>query len=117
MNFLLKIILFNVEALDSTFNIDDIYILVKQQNNLYFNEYKGYVAYNINYVYYETNYYHPQFNIETVEAQKEIEKIQGVNNIWYTGAWLGNGFHEDGFSSAINISNKFNSLPEWLRQY
>ena len=66
-------------------------------------------------IYYETNYYHPQFNIETVEAQKEIEKIQGANGIWYTGAWLGNGFHEDGFSSAINISNKFNSLPKWLR--
>ena len=66
-------------------------------------------------IYYETNYYHPQFNIETVEAQKEIEKIQGENGIWYAGAWLGNGFHEDGFSSAINISNKFNSLPKWLR--
>lgn len=65
-------------------------------------------------IYYETNYYHPQFNIETVKAQKEIKKIQGENGIWYTGAWLGNGFHEDGFSSAINISNKFNSLPKWL---
>ena len=66
-------------------------------------------------IYYETNYYHPQFNLESIVAQKEINKIQGKNGIWYTGAWLGNGFHEDGFSSAINISNKFNSLPKWLK--
>ena len=53
--------------------------------------------------------------LETVGAQKEINKIQGKNGIWFAGAWLGNGFHEDGFESAINISKKFNSLPEWLK--
>ena len=66
-------------------------------------------------IYYETEYNHPQFNLETVEAQKEIKKIQGHKGIWYTGAWLGNGFHEDGFQSAINIANEFNSLPKWLK--
>ena len=66
-------------------------------------------------IFYETDYSHPQFNIETVEAQKQINKIQGKNRVWFTGAWLGNGFHEDGFASAINISKKFNSLPEWLK--
>ena len=48
-------------------------------------------------------------------TQQEINKIQGENGIWFAGAWLGNGFHEDGFESAINISKKFNSLPEWLK--
>ena len=66
-------------------------------------------------IYYETDYTHPLFDIETVGAQKEINKIQGKNGIWFAGAWLGNGFHEDGFESAINISKKFNSLPEWLK--
>ena len=66
-------------------------------------------------IYYETEYYHPLFNLETLEAQKNIKKIQGNNGIWYTGSWLGNGFHEDGFLSAINVSNKFNSLPKWLK--
>jgi predicted NAD/FAD-binding protein len=66
-------------------------------------------------IYYETDYTHPLFDIETVGAQKEINKIQGKNGVWFAGAWLGNGFHEDGFESAINISKKFNSLPEWLK--
>ena len=66
-------------------------------------------------IHYETDYTHPLFDIETVGAQQEINKIQGKNRVWFTGAWLGNGFHEDGFASAINISKKFNSLPEWLK--
>ena len=49
------------------------------------------------------------------ETVSFINKIQGKNGVWFAGAWLGNGFHEDGFESAINISKKFNSLPEWLK--
>lgn len=68
-----------------------------------------------NKIFYETEYSHPLFDLETLEAQKEINKLQGKNGVWFTGAWLGNGFHEDGFSSAVNISKRFNTLPKWLK--
>jgi len=65
-------------------------------------------------VYYETEYDHPQFDLDAMNAQVEIERIQGIGGIWYTGAWLGYGFHEDGFLSAIKIAKKFDCLPVWL---
>ena len=65
-------------------------------------------------VYYETEYVHPQFDLDTLDAQVEIERIQGIGGIWYAGAWLGYGFHEDGFLSAIKIAKKFDCLPAWL---
>ena len=37
-------------------------------------------------------------------AQKEIITIQGKDNIYYTGAWTGYGFHEDGIKSAVDVA-------------
>ena len=50
------------------------------------------------------SYEHPIFNNETNDAQKEIDSIQGINNIYHTGAWTGYGFHEDGIKSAVNVA-------------
>ncbi|MFL2790326.1 MAG: NAD(P)/FAD-dependent oxidoreductase [Paracoccaceae bacterium] len=65
-------------------------------------------------VYYETEYSHPQFDLNSLDAQSEILKIQGNGGIWYVGAWLGYGFHEDGLMSAIKIAKEFKCLPSWL---
>ncbi|VVU94459.1 Mycolic acid cyclopropane synthetase [seawater metagenome] len=46
---------------------------------------------------------HPILDLGLIKAQKQIEKIQGRNNIWFVGAYLGNGFHEDGVVSALKI--------------
>ena len=48
-------------------------------------------------------YDHPLFDFNTFEKQKHIKSIQGLNNIWYCGAYLGYGFHEDGIKSAIDV--------------
>ena len=61
-------------------------------------------------------YEHPIFNNGTNEAQKLINKIQGKNNIYYAGAWLGYGFHEDGISSAIDISKNFDIKVPWIEK-
>ena len=44
-------------------------------------------------------YHHPVLDDVAVRAQKEIHKISGLTKIWYAGAWLGSGFHEDGFQA------------------
>ena len=46
---------------------------------------------------------HPVFDRAALSAQQEIKKIQGHNNTWFCGAWLRNGFHEDGYSSAVDV--------------
>ena len=53
-------------------------------------------------------YYHPVLDGEARKGQMELKKIQGVNNIWYCGAWTGNGFHESGLKSALKIAKQFN---------
>ena len=49
---------------------------------------------------------HPIYNIKTIEAQKYLSELQGVNNTWFCGSYFGYGFHEDGLKSAINVANK-----------
>ena len=59
---------------------------------------------------------HPVFTQQALEAQNKIEKIQGVDKIWYVGAWQRYGFHEDGIMSAVNIAKKFGVTIPWLQQ-
>ena len=52
-------------------------------------------------------YEHPQFNLAAIKAQELREKINGVNNTYYAGAYWRNGFHEDGLWSANTIAQDF----------
>ena len=46
------------------------------------------------------NYEHPLFDEAAVQAQHQIKELQGKNGIYYAGAWMRYGFHEDGILSA-----------------
>ena len=50
---------------------------------------------------------HPILDKNYLKAQSEIYNIQGENNTYFTGAWLGYGFHEDGVNSASIIAESF----------
>lgn len=52
------------------------------------------------------DFYHPVFDQKSIDGQKELENIQGVNRIWFCGAYLRYGFHEDGIWSMLNVLNK-----------
>tara|TARA_B100000686_G_scaffold283274_1_gene306138 strand:+ start:96 stop:1337 length:1242 start_codon:yes stop_codon:yes gene_type:complete len=49
---------------------------------------------------------HPFYDIKTINAQKYLSEIQGVNNSYFCGSYFGYGFHEDGLQSGIDVSNK-----------
>ena len=55
-------------------------------------------------------YQHPIFDFESLSAKKDLAEHQGTFNFWYAGAWLGNGFHEDGFSAGMGIAKAFNKI-------
>ena len=61
-------------------------------------------------------YEHPIFNNKTNEAQKRMNLIQGKNNIYFTGAWLGYGFHEDGIKSAVKVAKLLKINIPWENQ-
>ncbi len=49
------------------------------------------------------DYAHPVFDHAAVAAQAEIAAANGTDNTWFCGAWMGYGFHEDGFVSALRV--------------
>ncbi|TNF69775.1 MAG: NAD/FAD-binding protein [Gammaproteobacteria bacterium] len=57
---------------------------------------------------------HPVFNQKAVVNQAKIDKIQGLNNTFYTGAYLRYGFHEDGILSAVNVTKRLGVKIPWL---
>jgi predicted NAD/FAD-binding protein len=49
---------------------------------------------------------HPFYNMKTINAQKYLSELQGINNSYFCGSYFGYGFHEDGINSGIKIANK-----------
>ncbi|AGI69951.1 hypothetical protein OAN307_c46010 [Octadecabacter antarcticus 307] len=46
---------------------------------------------------------HPVYNLEALAAQKSAVAVNGSNRTWFCGAWMKNGFHEDGIGSAMDV--------------
>jgi predicted NAD/FAD-binding protein len=49
------------------------------------------------------SYDHPVFSLESRAAQQRRADIQGVNGLWFAGAYWHSGFHEDGVRSALDV--------------
>ena len=47
----------------------------------------------------EFDYAHPVFDLAAIQAQRRVNSLQGVQHTWFAGAWMGYGFHEDGFKA------------------
>ncbi len=52
------------------------------------------------------NYAHPVFDLRAVAAQTRMPQLQGQNNCYFAGAWMGYGFHEDGLKAGLSASVK-----------
>jgi predicted NAD/FAD-binding protein len=46
---------------------------------------------------------HPVYDLAALAAQKQVAGFNGAHNTWFCGAWMKNGFHEDGLSSAVDV--------------
>ena len=46
---------------------------------------------------------HPVYDLAALDAQKAVAEFNGAQNTWFCGAWMKNGFHEDGLSSAVDV--------------
>ena len=49
------------------------------------------------------DYAHPVLDAGAVAAQGRQREINGARRTWYCGAYWGNGFHEDGVRSAVEL--------------
>jgi len=54
----------------------------------------------------EVFYTHPQYTLEALQSQDQLERIQGVDRLYFAGAYLGFGFHEDGAKSGVDVARR-----------
>lgn len=55
-------------------------------------------------IYDEVTFAHPVYDRAALAAQDTIRAINGTYNTWFCGAWMKNGFHEDGLASALDVA-------------
>lgn len=58
-------------------------------------------------------YEHPVFDQAAMNAQLELQQLQGLENCWFAGAYTGYGFHEDGLRSAVELTNLWKVDLPW----
>jgi hypothetical protein len=51
----------------------------------------------------QETFYHPVFDLGAMAAQARLRAMNGARATWFAGAWMRNGFHEDGFVSALDV--------------
>jgi predicted NAD/FAD-binding protein len=56
---------------------------------------------------------HPVFDHGAIAAQARIAALQGRHGIWFAGAHLGHGFHEDGLASAVRVAKALGAAIPW----
>ena len=57
-----------------------------------------------NQIYDQVTMRHPVYDVGVLGAQKAISLNNGDNRTWFSGAWMKNGFHEDGLSSGLDVA-------------
>lgn len=61
-------------------------------------------------------YEHPIFNLGAIAAQSELPQLNRLSpdqTTYYAGAWFKYGFHEDGFTSALECARAITGEPIW----
>jgi uncharacterized protein len=65
----------------------------------------------------ELTYAHPILDAAAARAQEKLPSIQGLDRVWFCGAWAGYGFHEDGLKSALRVVRDFGVEIPWGAVY
>lgn len=59
---------------------------------------------------------HPQFDLAAQAATADIKRTNGQDGLWFAGAWLGSGFHEDGLKSGLEAALSLGGSVPWTAQ-
>jgi predicted NAD/FAD-binding protein len=55
-------------------------------------------------IYDEVTFEHPVYDLGALQGQAEVRALNGQRGTWFCGAWMRNGFHEDGIASAVEVA-------------
>ena len=56
---------------------------------------------------------HPQFDAPAEAAVRALKRDQGKGGIWFAGAWMGSGFHEDGLKAGLSCALTLGGRVPW----
>ncbi len=59
------------------------------------------------YILKEFFYMHPTYTQDAIATQKELPKLNGVNNTYFCGSYFGYGLHEDAVKSGVAVAQCF----------
>ena len=54
----------------------------------------------------EFDYAHPVFDLAAIKAQRQMPWLQGQQDTYFCGAWMGYGFHEDGLKAGAGAARQ-----------
>ena len=59
-------------------------------------------------------YEHPIFSLGAIRAQTELPKLnERMNNVFFCGSYFRHGFHEDAFTSALELCRLLTGERIW----
>ena len=61
------------------------------------------------------DYAHPVFDLPAIRAQTQMPQLPGQQHTWFAGAWMGYGFHEDGFKAGRDAAQNLLATSRMLR--
>jgi predicted NAD/FAD-binding protein len=80
----------------------------------YFVSINGEEFVNPNTVLKRIQYEHPLFSLGAIRAQKELPRLnQRMNNVYFCGSYFRYGFHEDAFTSALDLCRVLTGERIW----
>jgi predicted NAD/FAD-binding protein len=56
-------------------------------------------------IYDTVQFAHPVYDLGMAASQRAVATLNGHRNTWFCGAWMRNGFHEDGLATAMDVVN------------
>lgn len=60
------------------------------------------------------DYAHPQLDQAAYAAQGKLAAIQGLDRVYFCGAWAGYGFHEDGLKAGMKVARLLGAKIPWV---
>ncbi|MEM6938835.1 MAG: FAD-dependent oxidoreductase [Pseudomonadota bacterium] len=54
---------------------------------------------------------HPVYDLAALAAQRDVAAMNGTRGTWFCGAWMRNGFHEDGLATALEVAEAILDVP------
>jgi predicted NAD/FAD-binding protein len=59
------------------------------------------------------SYDHPLFNVGAIKAQRELARLNSAGPVRFCGSYFRYGFHEDAFTSALELCRTITGEPIW----